>query len=410
MKRMYINLAVLSFLILNFSCQNTGKTLEEQAALIHNNVLTVDTHSDTPISLYRAGYDLGVKHSSDRRGGRVDFLRMQDGGLDVMFFAVYLGQKERTAEANEIAKSTALGIIDSIYVAVNRYPELASLSFNPSDAYENEKLGLRSIYLGIENGYPIGRDLAMVEVFYKLGIRYITLCHSSNNEICDSSTDGEGPEYNGLSEFGEDVVEEMNRLGIMVDVSHVSDSAFYDVIKLSKAPVLATHSCARDICDHPRNMNDDMLKTLAAHNGVIQVCLVNSFVKTLEPDPARDSVFAIFREKYPNYWDLPEEEMKIAREERSSLNERFPVSLANVSDFVDHIDHIVEVAGIDHVGIGSDFDGGGGIDGCMDVSEMGNISLELFRRGYSEEDIRKIWGGNFMRVFKDVQNISSGLL
>jgi membrane dipeptidase len=263
------------------------------------------------------------------------------------------------------------------------------------------------VFIGIENGYPIGQDLSNIARFYAKGARYITLCHTKNNHICDSSTDT--TEFNGLSDFGVEVVREMNRLGMMVDVSHISDSSFYDVLALSTVPVIASHSCARAMCDNPRNLNDDMLRKLAGNGGVIQLCILSDYVKTPDPNPARDSVFTAIREKYRNFTDLSEEEEKEARKDWHRADSLYPRVLASVSDAVDHIDHIVEVAGIDHVGIGTDFDGGGGLSDCTDVSQLGNITIELVKRGYTEEAIRKIWGGNIMRVMEQVQAHASSL-
>lgn len=394
---------VAGALVLIYACQSTNDNVDEKAAKIHDKVLTVDTHCDTPMMLTRKGFDVGKKNDM----GRVDFVRMKEGGMDAMFFADFIGQGPRTPEGNEKARVKAMVILDSIYAATKRYSDLARLCFSPDEAYKNQKEGLRSIFIGMENGYPVGNDLSLVKTFYERGVRYITLCHTSNNDICDSSTDPNGPEYNGLSRFGVQVVEEMNQLGMMVDISHTSDSTFYDVIALSKAPVIASHSCARALCDNPRNLTDDMLVKLAGNGGVIQMCILSAYVKTPEPDPARDSALAAVRTQFNNFEGLSDEQMQNARDAYRSVIEKFPRKLATVSDVVDHIDHIVQIAGINHVGIGTDFDGGGGVDGCEDVSQMGNITRELVKRGYTTKQIGKIWGGNLMRVFREVQNKAS---
>ncbi len=290
--------------------------------------------------------------------------------------------------------------IDSIHSHLARSGHTAGLAFTPGDAYRLEKEGKRTVFIGIENGYPVGDDLSNIAYFYGKGARYITLCHTRNNHICDSSTDT--TEHNGLSSFGEEVVREMNRLGMMVDVSHISDSSFYDVLAVTSVPVIASHSCARAICDHPRNLNDDMLRALAANGGVIQMCILSDYVKTPAPNPERDSAFQAIREKYRYFTDLTEEEEKAARRDWHRADSLHPRVLATVSDAVDHIDHMVNVAGIDHVGIGTDFDGGGGLADCQDASQLVNITVELYRRGYSPEEIRKIWGGNIMRVMQQV--------
>ena len=335
---------------------------------IHKNILTIDTHVDTPFYMYvvNSEFDLGERHDPYESGSKIDFPRMKDGGLDAVFFAVFVWQGERTPEGNASAKEKALDMFEIIHENLEKHSTIAAFASTAEDAYRIEKEGKRAVFMGMENGYPIGNDLSLIEEYYNLGARYITLCWSKNNDICDSSTDAEGSEHTGLSEFGEKVVSEMNRVGMIVDVSHVSDEDFYDVMERSTASVIASHSCARAICDHPRNLDDAMLKKLAEKDGVIQVTLYPDFVKTPDPND--------------------------------------PEKLPTVADVVDHIDHIVEVAGIDHVGIGTDFDGGGEVEGCFDVSEMTNITIELVNRGYSKEEIRKIWGGNFLRVLRDVED------
>jgi membrane dipeptidase len=407
-KRFFILLtAVLVVFPLGGFSKNKQGTVDEQlvkrAAAIHDKVLTVDTHTDTPMRLVRGEYDMGIVHNPQDRGGKVDFPRMKQGGLDAVFFAVFVGQGPRTPDGNEKAKQSALKVFDKVHQTIKKYPQLVELALTADDAYKIEKKGKRAIYIGIENGYPVGKDISLIKKYYDLGARLITLCHSSNNDICDSSTDDNGPEHNGLSDFGKQVVKEMNRLGMLIDVSHMSDKSFYDVLEVSKAPVMASHSCARTLCDHERNLTDDMLKKLAKKGGVIQVCMVSSFVKKPPPNPERDKEFRALRDKWKKADQLSEKELAELRNEWRRLRKKYPGIHATVVDLVNHIDHIVKVAGIDHVGIGSDFDGGGGLKDCFDVSGLGNITLELVKRGYTEEQIRKIWGGNFMRVFKKVE-------
>lgn len=392
----------VSILFLQFSCKQSS---EEKVDEIHQSVLTVDTHCDTPLMLRRSDYDLGKRHDVNKRGGgRVDFIRMRDGKLDAMFFAVFTGQGKRTPDGYASAKQSALNMFASIKKSLKKYPDLAELALTPDDAYRIEKDDKRAIFIGVENGYPIGKDISMVNDLFNRGARYITLCHTANNDICDSSNDS--TEHGGLSDFGRQVVEEMNRLGMMVDVSHISDAAFYDVIETSKAPVMASHSCARALCDNPRNMTDDMIKKLAENNGVIQICFYTGYVKDIEQSPERDSAYSAFREKYKNYEELSDTEKAKATEEWYLIDEMYPENLATVADMVDHIDHVVELVGIDYVGIGTDFDGGGALEDCKDVSQMQNVTKELVNRGYNKEQIEKIWGGNFMRVFREVQEVA----
>lgn len=372
-----------------------------KASRIHDEVFTVDSHTDSPWYLLAGGFDMSQRHDIDKEGSRLDFPRMKEGGLDAVFFAAFVGQKERNEEGNRKAKEKVVATIDSIHAHIQTRTDVADVALTPDDAYQLEKEGKRAIFIGIENGYAIGNDLENIEFYYEKGARYITLCHTKNNDICDSSTDS--TEFNGLSDFGRNVVAEMNRVGMMIDVSHSSDSSFYQAIALSTVPVIASHSCSRAICDNPRNLNDDMLRALAKNGGVVQMCILSDYVKEPEPYPARDSAYAALKKKYNNFENLSPEMEKQAWTEWDQLDVNYPRKLAAISDAVDHIDHIVKVAGIDHVGIGTDFDGGGGLADCRDVSQLGGITLELVKRGYSEEDIRKIWGGNLMRVMRQVQ-------
>jgi len=378
------------------------ETLQQKAARIHNAVFTIDTHCDTPMNLSKSDFNLAQRHDAKISGTKCDFPRMKEGGLDAQFFAVFLSQGPRTELGHANANKKAFEIIKSIEKSVEASPDLAQLARTPEEGYAIEKTGKRAIYIGIENGYAIGHDLSMIERFWQLGIRYITLCHTSNNDICDSSTDKKGAEYKGLSPFGVQVGKEMNRVEMIIDVSHISDSSLYDVLRITNVPVIASHSCARAICDNARNLTDEGLRAIAKNGGVIQLCILTDYLKTPDPNPARDSARAVLRLKYNNFDGLTPEQERAGWDEWHGIMKKFPQKLASVKDVVDHIDHIVKVAGIDHVGIGTDFDGGGEVSGCFDVSEMGNITLELVKRGYDEDQIRKIWGGNFMRVFKAV--------
>lgn len=408
-------LAVLLMLLFGFGLLLTSCTakmdeeaLEAQAREIHEKVLTVDTHSDTPSLMVRSGWDIGVRHEpGERRSGQVDLPRMKEGGLDAEFFAVFIGQGARTPEGYELAQERASLLLEAIHKMVNDYPDLVELATSPEDAYRLEKEGKRAAFIGMENGYPLGKDLSLLREYYKKGVRYLTLCHSQDNDICDSSTDRDNPEDNGLGEFGKEVVAECNRLGIMVDISHASDKSFFDILEITKTPVVATHSSVRILCDHPRNLSDEMLKALASNGGVIQICFVSSFVKKPKPNPEREKALSELSEKYGSWGEMRDEATtEKRRQEYMKINEKYPEEKATLKELVDHIDYAVELIGVDHVGIGTDFDGGGGVEGCDDVSQIPEITKELVRRGYSEEEIQKIWGGNIIRVFKRVIEVS----
>lgn len=382
-----------------------GTPPSKKPMAIHIDAITVDTHCDTPMKLLKGGFDIGEEHQSPE--SRVDLPRMQKGGLDAIFFAVFTGQKPRTAENYAQTYDDANKMIDSTYKAIKMNSEIAVLATNSEDAKKWSKKGKKAIYLGMENGFPLAKDISRVEEYYNKGVRYITLSHSSNNDVCDSSTDKKGAEHNGLSDFGKEVVKKMNNLGMIVDVSHISDKAFYDVIELSKAPVIASHSSARAVCNHPRNMNDDMIKKLADNGGVIQICLLGAYIEEEDTSSINYIKHEELRKKYNDFDFKNDDERKAAWNEWDTIDRNYPPVLPTIAKAVDHIDHIVKLVGVDHVGIGSDFDGGGGLADCADVSDFPKITEELLKRGYNQEDINKIWGGNFFRVFKEVESYAS---
>ncbi len=369
----------------------------EKARLLHDSILTLDSHTDTPMLLGRNNTDLGQCNDPRNRGGKVDFPRMAQGGLDAVFFAVFLGQGESTPQAWNLARDRALKTFGLIHQTIEDNKDLAGLALTPNDALQLKKQGKRAVFIGLENAYPIGEDLSLAENFYNLGARYITLAHTRNNRFSDSSNDPGGAIHGGLSHDGRLLVKEMNRLGMMIDVSHISDQAFHQVIELTKTPVIASHSNARAVNHDPRNMDDDMLKALAKNGGVVQLCFL--YVKEMPANPPRDAARQALREKYNQFQGLSDEEMENARQEWSEINHKYPSQLPTVADLVDHMDYIVDLIGIDYVGIGSDFDGGGELEDCYDVSQMHNITAEMLRRNYTPEEIEKVWSGNFMRVF-----------
>ena len=283
---------------------------------------------------------------------------MQEGKLDGVFLAAFIGQGKRDEVSLQEAVQKVTGLIEGIRKQAELNKDLCGIAITNQDFIRLKNEGKKAFFIGIENGYGIGKDLANIAKFKAIGVNYITLCHSYDNDICDSSTHTK-KEWDGLSPFGEEVVKEMNRQGIMVDMSHASEKSFWDVIKLSKAPIICSHSSSMAMCKHDRNLTDEQLKALAQNGGVAQVCLLDRYIN----------------EDYKN---------------------------ASLTDAIEHIDHMVKVAGIDHVGIGSDFDGGGGIIGCESDNDFIQITVKL-----TEEDIAKIWGGNLMRVLDEVQATAS---
>jgi len=397
--KVFINISLVLFLIAG--CKSHEEQLVKKADKIHASILTVDTHCDTPMDFSDSAFDLGVRHNE----GCVDFPRMIEGGLHAEFFAVFIGQGPRNDSTYTIVHNKALEIFDAIHKNVEKNSSMAEIAYTADDAYRLKKAGKIAAFIGLENGYPVGNDISRVKQYYDLGARYITLSHSKNNDICDSSTDPDGAESNGLSPFGIKVVKEMNRLGMMVDISHISDKSFFDVLKCSSAPVIASHSSCRALCGSPRNLTDDMLLAMKENGGVIQICVLGNYLRTPEPNPELDAKLKDLQTKYGDYNLLTEETKKIVRAEYRAIQKKYEKP-ATVKDVVDHIDHAVQIIGIDYVGIGTDFDGGGGVEGCRTAAEMKNITIELLRRGYSKSEITKIWSGNIMRVLRKAEEIA----
>ena len=380
-----------------------------RARSLHERVLTLDTHIDIPLNYATAAVDPGVLNDF-----QVDLMKMKSGGLDAGFFIVYVAQLERTPENEAIAEDQARTKFNAIHrMAEEMYPEEIEIAYSADDVERINASGKLVAAIGIENGFVIGRDLSLLESYYDLGARYMTLAHSGHNDIADSATplDRVGvsePEHGGVSSYGEEVIAEMNRLGMMVDVSHISRQAMLDAVRLSQAPVIASHSSVRALRDHPRNIDDDQLRALRDNRGVIQIVALGAFLTEDADRRQREyrnirNAFGMIPGQQPEELGAEPYEDYMGRIE--ALDARWQD--ATVTDFVDHIDYAVELIGIDYVGISSDFDGGGGVVGWYDASETLNVTIELVRRGYSDEDVAKLWGGNLLRVLRDVESVAA---
>lgn len=381
----------------------------ERTKTIHQSVLTIDSHIDWPIlQVLNPGFDPSIGHKTGLvESGQWDLVRMEAGSLDGAFMSIFTPQQNLTDEGYAQAKNLASKMIDQTYQFLSDNSNRAAIALSPEDAYRLKTKGKRAIFLGMENGYPLGTNIEAVQSFYDQGIRYITLTHSKNNQLGDSSTDKQ-QQWQGLSPFGEAVVRQMNRLGIMVDISHVDDDTFWDVIHLTKAPIIASHSSARKLRDIPRNMDDNMLRAIKANGGVVQLCLLGDYIKAIPQNPQRKAALAQLADKQAAWLQgkLNQDEVTDLLKKLQAINDQYPEIKPTLADAIDHLDHMVSIMGIDHVGIGSDFDGGGGLSGIEDVSQMPNITQELLVRGYTPDDIRKIWGGNLMRVFDKVIEVA----
>lgn len=407
-----ISVLSMSMILVVLSGCRPEKSLEERTAQIHDEVLTVDTHIDWPFQQFlNPDFNPSVRHTlGEGDSGQWDLIRMKEGGLDAVFMSIFTPQRQRTEEGHTEAKEIALKQIELTKKMVADNPDTVEIALTPEDAYRLEKAGKRAIFIGMENGYPIAKDPRNVKFFFDRGVRYITITHSKNNELGDSSTD-DRQEWGGLSPLGEEVIREMNRLGIMVDISHVHDETFWDVIKLTKAPVIASHSSARAIRDVPRNLSDEMLEAIKENGGVVHICLLDDYIKEMEQTPEREAALEQLKEERAALvrGEPTQEEIDKLRQKYRQINDKYPKNQPTLAEAIDHLDRMVKVMGIDYVGIGSDFDGGGGLVGIEDVSQMPNITKELLARGYTEEDISKLWGGNLMRVFSEVIQVADEL-
>ena len=416
-----------------------------RAREINQRILNLDSHVDIPENYATAEVDPGKRSEKLQ----VDLVKMREGGLDCVFLAAFAAQGPLTESGYLEARRQAMTKIEAIRrLATQMYPDRIELAVSPKEVKAIYSKGKLAAVIGLENGYAIGKDLSLLKTYYDLGVRYITLCHVGHNDICDSSNQPfdfpkiqeeendqrlmrfvyfletvyssrpASPMHGGLSDFGRQVVAEMNRLGIMIDVSHISPASFQNVIETSKAPVIASHSSCRALCDMPRDLDDSQLLALQKNGGVIQITAVPEFLKfpqeqrhlaetLLDKLGLRDSgqvkLARLYREDRAAY-------EKILELGEAGIKEVIKSSPpADVTDLVNHIDHAVKLIGIDHVGLGSDFDGGGGVKGFDNAAEAVNVTAELLRRGYSEKDIRQIWGGNLLRVWGKVEKVAAKL-
>lgn len=350
-----------------------GESAEfKRAKRLHDKIITLDSHCDTPMF-----FSQGINFASRDPKILVDLHKMTEGHLDATIMVAYIEQQERDMATLENATAKANQILTKIENMAAANCTAVDIAYTPADILRNKHAGKKSIMMGIENGYAIGLDISNVEAFRKRGVVYMTLCHNGDNDICDSARGKH--EHHGVSTFGADVIHEMNRLGMMVDLSHASEDSFYDALDISSAPIVCSHSSSRALCDHPRNLTDSQMQALAKAGGVAQVTLYHGFL-------VKDSI-----------------DYNPCNVQRSFAEPASSIKEATILDAIEHLNHMVNVMGIEHVGIGTDFDGDGGIRGCASASELINFTRRLLRERYSEEQIQMIWGGNFLRVMEDVQ-------
>ena len=379
------------------------------ARAVHERALTLDTHLDTAMHLARPRWSILDRHDRTRDISQVDVPRMIDGGLDGGFWAIFTPQRALTPAGRASARDYALRVAVRLREMVARNPETFSLATSADDAARIAASGRRVVYLSIENGYPIGQDLSLLRTFQELGVRMIGPVHFINNDLGDSATDPTGPKWDGLSPLGRDMVIEANRLGILLDASHASDAVFDQMLALSKAPIILSHSGCKAVYDHPRNIDDDRLRRLAAAGGVISMNSLPAYLAAVETTPERKAALAELMGSLGVSMGSPSSLTPEAAEAlataRAEVDRRFPGRDVTFDDFMTHLLHALKVAGVDHVGIGADWDGGGGVRGMDDVTAIPRITERLLAEGYSAADVDKIWGGNVIRLLREAERV-----
>lgn len=382
--------------------QTRDERLWQRAQQIHRRAIVIDTHNDVTTPMTNDDYDLSGTPPTPYR---TSIARMKAGGLTGEFFSLYI---KPWYVANGGAARRTLDMIDSVYRAVERHPNDLMIGTSVADIRQAKRQGKVAALMGIEGGHAIEDSLPALREFYRLGVRYMTLTWNNTNNWADA---GRGEKkHNGLSDFGKEVVREMNRLGMLIDVSHVSDKTMSDALDISKAPIIASHSSARALSDVPRNIPDDLLRRIAKNGGVVHVNFYSVFVDTKTVTPQSDERDARLKTQQDAINEKYKDDPERRAEESDKLEAANPLPPLPISKLIDHIDHIVKVAGIDHVGIGADFDGANDMpEGAQDVSMLPNITYELLKRGYSERDIRKILGENFLRAFAEAERVASSM-
>lgn len=379
-----------------------GDDIAERAKKLHFSSIVLDTHDDTTQRFFSKDFDLGKRNPD----GHIDIPRMKEGGMNAIFFSIWIDG--RTMGPPAIQK--ALDQIDAVQQNVKKYSNDLVAARTAEDIRRAHSQGKIAVLMGVEGGHMIGNDIRMVRIFSRLGVGYMTLSHFYNDEWADSSTDK--PAHNGLTDYGKDIVREMNRQNILVDISHVSDKTFYDALEVSKAPLIASHSSCRAICNHPRDMTDDMIKALAAKGGVIQINYEKSFIDEAyrqASEKLSGGVVAMF-DRFKKECGDDEECLgrKMTQEEKEATVEG-KIPHVSWERIIDHIDHVVKLVGADHVGLGSDFDGATMPEGMDDCTHLPKITEALMRKGYSDTDIKKILGGNLLRVMEQAEKVSRDL-
>ncbi|MDR6674695.1 dipeptidase [Xanthomonas sp. 1678] len=374
-----------------------------RATALQQRLLTLDSHLDTPANFERGDFDIMTAHAGNRLA-QVDYPRMLAGALDGGFWAIYTGQGDRSAQAHLDDRDAGLQRLMAIRGLLAAHPQQFGMATTPADAARIKAAGKRVVYLSMENASPLVADPTLLRFYYAQGLRLMSTAHFLNNEFADSATDPKGPEWHGLSPAGKQLVQQAQKLGIIIDQSHASDAVFDQLIALSPVPILLSHSGARALHAHPRNIDDARLKVLAAHGGVIQMNSYGGYLIDNGASPERKAAEEALIARYGGWEHLQLADGLTLGEEMKALDARYPVRQATLDDFFAHLEHVLALVGPEHVGIGMDWDGGGGVAGMEDVGDLPKITAWLLRKGYSEQQIAAIWGGNLLRVMQQAQD------
>ena len=391
--------APLSAHAIEFSAQELAR-----AATLQKKLLTLDSHLDTPANFHREGFDIAQRHDHNALS-QVDLPRMREGALDGGFFAIYTDQGDRSAAAHQHDRDAGLLRLMEIREMLAAHPDTFALALTAADATRIKREGKRVVYISMENASPLVDDPSLLSFYHAAGLRLLSTVHFANNEFADSSTDEKGAEWKGLSPAGKALVDEAVRLGIVIDQSHASDAVFDDLIQRMPVPFVLSHSSARSIYNHPRNLDDARLKQLAKAGGVIQVNAYGGYlIDTGKTDARKQAEEAVIKQIGSGYDDLSMAQGIELKKRLAELDAQVPLRKATLDDFFAHFEHILDVVGPEHVGIGLDWDGGGGLADLQDVSALPKITAWLLRKGYSEKQIADIWGGNLLRVMQQAQS------
>lgn len=389
--------------------QTLAQSVSPDVSKLHEGLLVLDTHLDTPANFTKPGWSILDRHSATEDFSQVDYPRLVEGGLDGGWWVIYSPQGPLTSEATAASLKIAQERLRLIRALATDHPDKFELALTAADASRIAAAGRRVVYISIENAYPLTGRPEQLQAFYDQGLRMLSLVHFANNDLADSATDPAGPKWRGLSPEGRRLVAEANRLGIVVDASHASDDVFDQLIAYSATPIILSHSGPRDVYDHPRNINDERLRRLAASGGVIQINALGAYLKALPEPPERQAALTALRDEFGPSSGRSSAQAAAYQDRLRALNRRLPPPQAEFEDFIEHLLHALAVVGPRHVGIGADWDGGGGVAGFNDVAALPRVTERLLAEGYSRDDLADIWSGNALRLLQQAENHAAAL-